>query len=146
MLKNIKGHCLSKLQSQKVQVETFPGITSLNILDQIEESLERKFESLIIHVETNDQTNDISLLSNSKICSKTKKVSPRTRIVFTSIVFDEKTMTGWKSWNRHVGVDIRISNDIGIVIRKERNSLMSFTQSKSPLELFFKVATFRWEA
>lgn len=55
-------------------------------------------------------------------------------------------MTGWKSWNRHVGVDIRISNDIGIVIRKERNSLMSFTQSKSPLELFFKVATFRWEA
>lgn len=70
----------------------------------------------------------------------------RTRIVFTSIVFDEKTMTGWKSWNRHVGVDIRISNDIGIVIRKERNSLMSFTQSKSPLELFFKVATFRWEA
>ena len=56
MLKNINGRDLIKLQSKDVWMENFPGATSLNILNKIEEHLEKKSESIVINFGTNDLT------------------------------------------------------------------------------------------
>ena len=73
MLNNINGRGLSK--TKKVDVLKFPGATSADIVTKIDDVL----ESIIIHVVTNDLTNDINLLSNvKKIVNKTNKISPNT--------------------------------------------------------------------
>ena len=59
MLKNINGRGLIKLQSKDVWMENFPGATSLNILNKIEEHLEKKSESIVINFGTNDLTDYI---------------------------------------------------------------------------------------
>ena len=62
MLNNINGRGLSK--TKKVDVLKFPGATSADIVTKIDDVLDEKPESIIIHVGTNDLTNDINLLSN----------------------------------------------------------------------------------
>ena len=62
MLNNINAHELSK--SKKVDVLNFPGATSSDIVNEIDEELKGKPESLIIHIGTNDLTNNINLLTN----------------------------------------------------------------------------------
>ena len=44
---------------------------------------------MIVHAGTNDLTNNINTLRSVKknICEKTKKISPNTKIVFSSIIF-----------------------------------------------------------
>ena len=59
MLKNINGRGLIKLQSKDVWMENFPGATSLNILNKIDEHLEKKSESIVINFGTNDLTDYI---------------------------------------------------------------------------------------
>ena len=66
MINNINGCGLIKLQSKEVLMENFPGVASLNILNEIEERLEKKSKSIDIRVGTNDLTNDINLLSAIK--------------------------------------------------------------------------------
>ena len=66
MINNINGCGLIKLQSKEVLMENFPGVASLNILNEIEEHLEKKSKSIDIRVGTNDLTNDINLLSAIK--------------------------------------------------------------------------------
>ena len=64
---------------KKVEVLNFPGATSSDIVEKIEDVLDQKPESLIVHVGTNDLTNEINLLNNvKKIVNKTKKKSPNT--------------------------------------------------------------------
>ena len=58
MLNNINAHELSK--SKKVDVLNFPGATSSDIVNEIDEELKGKPESLIIHI----GTNNINLLTN----------------------------------------------------------------------------------
>ena len=85
MLNNIKGRGLSK--SQKVEVLNFPGATSSDIVEKIDDILENRPKSLIVHVGTNDLTNDVNLLNNvKKIVSKTKKKSPSTALSFSNII------------------------------------------------------------
>ena len=72
MINNINNRGLSK--TKKVNVLTFPGATSTDILTNIDDVLEKNPESIIIHVGTNDFTNDVNLLSNvKKIVSKTNR-------------------------------------------------------------------------
>ena len=72
MLNNIKSRGLCK--SKKVDVLNFSGATSEDILTKIDVVLDEKPASLIVHVGTNDLTNEINLLSNAKkIVNKIKK-------------------------------------------------------------------------
>ena len=89
MLNNINSRGLSK--SKEVDVLNFPGATSSDVLTKIDDVLNKKPASLIVHVGTNDLTNDINLLSNvEKIVNKTNKTSPDTVLTFSSIIFRKK--------------------------------------------------------
>ena len=86
MLNNINARGLFK--SKKVDILNFPGATSSDIVNKIDEVLKGKPESLIIHIGTNDLTNNINLLANvKKIVNKVKKTSPDTVLSFSDIVF-----------------------------------------------------------
>ena len=60
MLNNINSCGLSK--SKEVDVLNFPGKTSSDVLTKIDDVLNKKPTSLIVHVGTNDLTNYINLL------------------------------------------------------------------------------------
>ena len=60
MLNNINSCGLSK--SKEVDVLNFPGTTSSDVLTKIDDMLNKKPTSLIVHVGTNDLTNYINLL------------------------------------------------------------------------------------
>ena len=71
MLNNINSWGLSK--SKKVEVLNLTGATSNDIVGKIDDVLNQNPESLIVHVGTNDLTNEINLLNNiTKIVTKTK--------------------------------------------------------------------------
>ena len=90
MLNNINSRGLSK--SKKVDVLNFPGATSSDVLTKIDDVLNKKPASLIVHVGTNDPTNDINLSSNvKKIVNKTNRTSPNTALTFSSIIFRKDT-------------------------------------------------------
>ena len=55
MLNNINSRGLSK--PKKVEVLNFPGAASKNIVGKIDDVLNQKPESLIVHGGTNDLTN-----------------------------------------------------------------------------------------
>ena len=60
----------------------------MDIVNEIDEVLKGKPESLIIHIGTNDPTNNINLLTNvKKIVYKVKKTSPDTVLSFSDMVF-----------------------------------------------------------
>ena len=85
MLNNVNGRGLSK--SKKVEVINFPGATSTDIVEKIDDILEHHPKSLVVHVGTNDLTNDANLLNNvKKIVNKTKKKSPNTVVSFSNII------------------------------------------------------------
>ena len=53
----------------------------------MDDILEDKPQSLIVHVGTNDLTNDVNLLNKvKKIVNKTKKESPNTTTSFSNII------------------------------------------------------------
>ena len=65
MLNNVISCGLSK--SKNVEVINFPGATSTDIVKDIDKILENQLpKSLIVHVGTNDLTNDANLLNNVK--------------------------------------------------------------------------------
>ena len=53
MLNNINRCGL--LKSKKVSVSNFPGITSKDILDEVEDTLKSHPDILLVHAETNDE-------------------------------------------------------------------------------------------
>ena len=68
MLNGVNGKGLSK--SQKVKVKNFPGATSEDIFDKIGDLLRVKPDCLLVHVTTNDLTNNVNLLNSVKKWSK----------------------------------------------------------------------------
>ena len=93
MLNNINSRGLSK--SKELDVLNFPGATSSDILTKIDDVLNKKSASLIVHFGTNDLTHNKNLLSNvKKIVNKTNKTSPSTVLTFSGIIFrkDEKNL------------------------------------------------------
>ena len=96
MLNNVNSRGISK--SKKVEVLNFPGATSNDILRKIDDVLNRKPESLIVHAGTNDLTNEINLLNNvKKIVTKTKQKSPKTVTSFSNIIIrkDKKNLENY---------------------------------------------------
>ena len=75
MLNNINDKGLPK--SKNVDILNIPGATSGDIADKIDDVLEGKPESLIVHVGTNDLTNNVNLLNNVKKLLLKSKPSPR---------------------------------------------------------------------
>ena len=86
-MNNINSRGLSK--SKEVDVLNFPGGTSADVLTNVDDVLNKKPTSLIVHVGgTTDLTDDINLLSNiKKIVNKTNKTSPSTVLTFSNIIF-----------------------------------------------------------
>ena len=79
------------MKSKKLEVLSFPGATSTDIVNKIDDILVDKPQSLIVCGGTNDPTNDVNLLNNvKKIANKTKKKSPNTAISFSNILFENK--------------------------------------------------------
>ena len=63
------------------------GGTSDTILDKFGDFLENKPDGLIVHAGTNDITKGKNLLNNvKKILKQVKKLSPNTKVAFSSIV------------------------------------------------------------
>ena len=80
---NEKG--LSK--SHNVKVKNYPGATSEDILDKIDDLLKVKPDCLLVHVGTNDLTNNVNLLNSvKKMVNKVKNSSPNTKLVFSSVI------------------------------------------------------------
>ena len=93
MLNNINSRGLSK--SKELDVLNFPGATISDVSTKIDDVLNKKPASLIIHVGTNDLKNGINLLLNvKKIVNKTNKISPNIVLTFSSIIFrkDKKNL------------------------------------------------------
>ena len=88
MLNNINSCGLSK--SNKVSVSNFPGATSEDILDEIEDTLKTHPDTLIVHARTNDLTKNINTLrSVKKLCEKAKRIPPDTKIVFSNVIYQK---------------------------------------------------------
>ena len=64
MVNNINERGLSK--SNKVLIKNFPGTTSEKILDEMDEIIKEKPDSIIIHARTNDLSNKINLLNSAQ--------------------------------------------------------------------------------
>ena len=71
----------------KVKLVNFLGGTSKKILEKLDDIIKKQPDDLIVHVGTNDLTNNINLLTNvKKIFNKVSKESPSTSIAFSSII------------------------------------------------------------
>ena len=117
MLNNINSRGLSK--SKKVDVSNFPGATSSDVLMKIDDVLNKKPASLIVHVGTNDLTSDMNLLSNvKKIVNKTNKTFPDTVLTFSNIIFRKdkknlkKTRADTNSWLKNFCRQKKMNNFI----------------------------------
>ena len=88
MLNNINSRGLSS--SNKVSVSNFPGATSEDILDEIEDTLKTHPDTLIVYAGINDLTKNINTLrSVKKLCEKAKRISPDTKIAFPNIIYQK---------------------------------------------------------
>ena len=64
-----------------------PGSTSEKILEKLDDIIKEHPDDLIVHVGTNDLTNNVNLLTNvKKIFNKVSKESLSTSIAFSSII------------------------------------------------------------
>ena len=85
LLNGINEKGLSKNHS--VKVNNILGGTSDVILDKLDDFLKNKPDGLIVHAGTNDITKGENLLNNvKKIFKQVKKLSPNTKVAFSSIV------------------------------------------------------------
>ena len=91
MLNNLSEKGLSK--THKVRVINFPGGTSEKITDQLGDLIKGNPDALVVHVGTNDISNNVNLLNNvKKIFRKVSKDSPSIQLALSSIIVrkDEK--------------------------------------------------------
>ena len=73
--------------NHKVKIVNFPGGTSEKILEKLDDIIKEQPDDLIVHVGTNDLTNNVNLLTNvKKIFNKVSKESSSTFIAFSSII------------------------------------------------------------
>ena len=72
MLNGVNEKGLSK--SHNVKVKNYPGATSEDILDKIDDLLKVKPDCLLVHVGTNDLTNNMNLLNSVKKWSTKRRI------------------------------------------------------------------------
>ena len=100
MLNNISEKDLSK--THKVRMINFPGGTSEKLKDQLDDLIKGKPYDLIVHVGTNDITNNVNLLNNvKKIFRKVSKDSQSTQQAFSSIIVRNDKKNLEKNHNRN---------------------------------------------
>ena len=74
-------------KSHSVKVKNYPRAKSENILDKINDLLKVKPDCLLVHVGSNDLTNNVNLLNTVKqMVKKVKNSSPNTKLVFSSVI------------------------------------------------------------
>ena len=79
--------------NHQVKIVNFPGGTSKKILEKLDVIIKEKPDDVIVHVGTNDITNNVNLLTNvNKIFNKVSKELPSTSIVF-SLMINRKNKT-----------------------------------------------------
>ena len=84
MVNNINERELTK--SKKVLVRSFPGAMSEKILEEMDEIIKEKPDSIISHTGVKDLTNNINLLNSAKkIFKKVRDILQATKIAFSSI-------------------------------------------------------------
>ena len=71
MLNGVNEEGLSK--SHNVKVKIYPSATSQDILDKIDDLLKVKPDCLLVHVGTNDLTNNVNLLNSVKNRQKSEE-------------------------------------------------------------------------
>ena len=73
--------------SRKVKIVNFPGGASEKILEKQDVIINEKPDDVIVHVGTNDITNNVNLLTDiKKIFNKVSKELPSISIAFSSII------------------------------------------------------------
>ena len=73
--------------NHKVKIVNSPGGTSEKILEKLDVIIKEKPDDLVVHVGTNDITNNVNLLTNvKKIFNKVSKELPSTSIAFSSTI------------------------------------------------------------
>ena len=106
MLNNINSLWLS--ESKKFEVLYYPGATSSNMVDKIDDVLDDKPELLIVQIGTNDLVSDVNILSNLNV-TKTKKKSPGTALSFKiSLKIIRKDKKNWKHYAPTRTTDLKI--------------------------------------
>ena len=74
MFNGIHERGMNKDENIKVKIRKYPGASSIDILDHIKPSLPKAPEEIIIHVGTNDISNNTNYLKNvKKNCETCKK-------------------------------------------------------------------------
>ena len=73
--------------NHKVKIVNFPGGTSEKILEKLDVIIKEKPDDLIVHVGTNDITNNVNLLTNvKKIFNKVSRELPSSSIALSSTI------------------------------------------------------------
>ena len=72
--------------NHKIKIINFPGGTSEKILEKLDVIIKEKPDYIIVHVRTNDITNNVNLLTNVKKIFKVSKESLSTSIAISSII------------------------------------------------------------
>ena len=74
-------------RAHNVKVTNFPGGTSDKIVKKLDDLIKDKPNDLVIHIGTNDLTNNVKLLNNvKKILKKVSANVPSTSLAFSSII------------------------------------------------------------
>ena len=76
-----------KRDYQKIIVLNFPGGTTETILEEVEELVKNKPDTLIVQTGTSDLTKGRNVVNNVKeIIKSVKSFSPETKLVFSSLI------------------------------------------------------------
>ena len=133
MLNNVSNRGL--LKKKNVDVLNFPRASSTDILTKIDNVLDKKLESIIIHIGTNDLTNDKNLLSNLKnIVSKTNRTSPDTSLSLSNI-YKYKENTRLKKFCMQKNIKL-LSNDN---IKEEHLGIKKLHLNRKGNSIFAKI-------
>ena len=74
-------------KSHNVKVKNYPGATSEDILDKIDDLLKMKPDCLLVHARTYDLMNNVNLQNSvKKMVKKVRNFSSNTKIVFSSVI------------------------------------------------------------
>ena len=99
MLHGVNEKGLSK--SRNVKVKNYSVAASEDILDKIVDLLKVEPDCLLVHVGTNDLTNNGNLLNLvKKMVIKVKNSSPNTKLVFSSVILRKDKKYIWKKLAR----------------------------------------------
>ena len=96
MSTGVQEKLLSK--AHKIKVNNYPGTTSKYILDKVNDLVQSKPNCLLVHLETNDITNNVKLLNFvKKVAKKVKNSSPNLKNLKNQkwqmqALFNEKSM------------------------------------------------------